>query len=106
LIGNRRKFISALIVPNFDNLKKFAVGNQISYTDYKSLLKHSKIIAKFKSEIERKSVNFASFERVQKFLLLDRDFSIEGDELTPTLKVKRATVEAEYKAQIDNIYKK
>ncbi len=104
LIGNRRKFISALIVPNFDNVKKFAVDAQIPYTDLTSLLKNPKIVEKIQNEIDRKSVDFASFERVKKFVLLDHDFSIEDGKLTPSLKVKRAIVEQEFKEQINKLY--
>ncbi len=104
LIGNRRKFISALIVPNFDNLHKFALAEKIAYTDIPSLLKHPKIIDKIQDAIDRKSEDFASFERVKKFVLLDQDFSIEDNELTPSLKIKRAYVEDEYKDEIDKLY--
>jgi long-chain acyl-CoA synthetase len=104
LIGNKRKFISALIVPNFDNIKKFALSQRIPFADMQSLLKHPKIQERIQREIDRKCADFASFERVKKFMLLDHDFSIESNELTPSLKVKRAVVEKEYKTQIDMMY--
>ncbi|MFH1755097.1 MAG: long-chain fatty acid--CoA ligase [Candidatus Latescibacterota bacterium] len=105
LIGNRRKFISALIVPNFDNLRKFALAKNITYTDIPSLLKHPQIIDQIQDSLDRKSGDFASFERVKKFVLLDHDFSIEDNELTPSLKIKRAYVEEKYKEAIDKLYR-
>jgi long-chain acyl-CoA synthetase len=104
LIGNRRPFVSALIVPNFDNLHTFALAEKIAYTDIPSLLKHPKIIDKIQDAIDRKSGDFAGFERVKKFVLLDQDFSIEDNELTPSLKIKRAYVEEKYKDEIDKLY--
>jgi len=105
LIGNRRKFISALIVPNFDSLHKFALAEKIVYTDIHSLLKHPKVIEKIRDAVERKSEDFAGFERVKKFVLLDQDFSIEENELTPSLKIKRAYVEEKYEDEIDELYR-
>jgi long-chain acyl-CoA synthetase len=105
LIGNRRKFISALIVPNFDNLHKFALAEKIAYTDIPSLLKHPGIIEKVQDAVDRKSKDFASFERVKKFVLLDQDFSIEDNEVTPSLKIKRAYVEEKYRDEIDKLYR-
>ncbi|NIM20175.1 MAG: AMP-binding protein [Candidatus Latescibacteria bacterium] len=104
LIGDKRKFISALIVPNFDNIKKYALSKQIPYTDMASLLKNPKVHEKIQSEIDRKSENFASFERIKKFVLLDHDFSIDSNELTPSLKVRRNIVEKEFKEHIDKLY--
>lgn len=104
LVGNRRKFISALIVPNFENLTAFADAAGIPYNDSTDLIRHPKVITKMSDEIDRKSEHLAGFERVKKFALLDRDFRIEEDELTTTLKVKRTVIEKKYKAQIDALY--
>jgi long-chain acyl-CoA synthetase len=104
LIGNKRKFISALVVPNFDTLHNYALSERIAYTDIQSLLKHPKVIDKIQDAIDRKSEDFARFERVKKFVLLDQDFSIEDNEVTPSLKIKRAYVEKKYKDEIDKLY--
>jgi long-chain acyl-CoA synthetase len=105
LIGNRRPFVTALIVPNFDNLHKFALAGKIAYTDIPSLLKHPKIIELMENAIDQKSTDFAGYERVKKFVLLDQDFSIEDNELTPSLKIKRDYVEEKYKDEIDKLYR-
>ncbi len=104
LIGNRRNFISAVIVPNFENLIRFANAAGISYNDLAELVKNEKVASKIHKEIDRKSEGFAGFERIKKILLLDKDFSLEMNELTPTLKVKRSIVEQKYKSQIDELY--
>lgn len=104
LIGNGRKFISAIIVPNFENMLRLAKAAKIPFTDLKSLIANPIVKAKIEREIERKSADYAGFEQIKKFILLETDFSLETDELTPTLKVKRATIETKFKQQIDVLY--
>ncbi len=104
IIGNNRRFISALIVPNFENIRAFADAIEIEYANDTDLTTHPRVISKIEDEITRKSVHLAGFERVKKFVLLDKDFSIEDNELTPTLKFKRRKIEEKHKAQIDALY--
>jgi long-chain acyl-CoA synthetase len=104
LMGNKRKFISAVIVPNFENLLRFAKAANIPFTDTNSLIAHPKVEQKIAKEIERKSVHLARFEKVKKFILLEKDFSMETNELTPTLKVRRAIIEEELRERIDKLY--
>lgn len=104
VIGNNRKFISALIVPNFENIRAFADAIRIEYSNDSDLTIHPRIIKKIEDEITRKSVHLAGFERVKKFVLLDKDFTIEDNELTPTLKFKRRKIEEKHKAEIDALY--
>ncbi|MEJ2719932.1 MAG: long-chain fatty acid--CoA ligase [bacterium] len=104
VIGNNRKFVSAIIVPNFDNLTAFADAAGIPYKNYSELVRDPAVIKKIGDEIDRKSEHLAGFERIKKFSLLDRDFSIENDELTPTLKVKRRTIEKKFQGEIDSLY--
>jgi long-chain acyl-CoA synthetase len=104
LVGNGRNFVSAIIVPNFDNLRRFARAVKIPFADIQSLLSNPIVRAKIEREIERKSAGLARFELIKKFILLDQDFSIEMNELTPTLKVKRAAIEKKYRRQIDALY--
>ncbi|UCH83647.1 MAG: long-chain fatty acid--CoA ligase, partial [Candidatus Latescibacterota bacterium] len=104
VIGNKRNFISAIIVPNFENLTAFAKAAGISYHNETDLVQHPDVIKKIHDEIDRKSTHLAGFERVKKFFLTDRDFSIEADELTPTLKVKRRAIEKKFEREINAIY--
>ena len=104
VIGNKRKFISAVIVPNFENLREFAVGKHIAHTTNGELVDHPQVAELYSGEIDRLCEPFASFERVKKHVLLDRPLTIESDELTPSLKVKRRILENNYKNQIDALY--
>ena len=104
IIGNRRKFVSAIIVPNLENVRAFATAAGVSYEDNADLVKNPKITQKLHDEIEEMSEHLASFERIKKFILVDKDFTIEDNELTPTLKVKRAIIERKFTDQIDALY--
>ena len=104
VIGDKRKFISALIVPNFEKLEEYANANNISYSDYSDLVKNDMVVNFIESEINRATPGLASYEKVKKVALLDREFEIEKGEITPTLKVKRNIIEQKYRGTIDNIY--
>lgn len=104
VIGDRKKFVSALVVPEFEKLEGYAKASNIEYTSRKDLIENEKINNFMMSEIDRYSANFASYERVKRIVLLDRDFEIEKGELTPSLKVRRNIVEDKYKDVIDKLY--
>ncbi|MBC7362368.1 MAG: long-chain fatty acid--CoA ligase [Candidatus Aminicenantes bacterium] len=104
VVGNRRKFVSALIVPDFDKLEKYAREQNISFTDRKDLIARPEIYDFFMKEIDRLTPHLASYEKIKKIALLDRDFEIGAGEITPTLKVRRKIVEEKYKSVIDEIY--
>jgi long-chain acyl-CoA synthetase len=104
VVGDRKKFVSALIVPEFEKLSEYAKASNIEYASMKELIENEKIVNFMMSEIERYSANFASYEKIKKIILLDRDFEIEKGELTPSLKVKRNIVEDKYKDLIDKLY--
>ncbi len=104
IIGDKRKFISALVVPNFEKLVEYADANNISYSDYSDLVENETILNFIESEINRATPGLASYEQVKKVALLDREFDIEKGEITPTLKVKRNIIEQKYKLVIDSIY--
>jgi len=104
IIGDKRKFISALVVPNFEKLVEYADANNINYSDYSDLVENNQIMNFVESEINRATPGLASYEKVKKVALLDREFEIEKGEITPTLKVKRNIIEQKYKGVIDSIY--
>jgi len=106
LIGDRRNFIAALIVPEIDQLKKIAASKNISYDNLSELCKNEEIIDFYLKEIDSITVDLARYEKIKKIALLDRDFEIEKGEMTPTLKVKRSVVEEKYKDVIDEMYEK
>lgn len=104
LIGDRRMFLTALIVPDFDALKEYADSHNISYADNVELTRHPAVNDLIESNIAQIQRDLANFERVRKFTLLDRQFTIEDGELTPTQKVRRKAVEEHYKSIIESMY--
>jgi long-chain acyl-CoA synthetase len=104
VLGDKRKFMSALIIPNFEKLEEYARFNNISYEDRKDLVKNELIIKFLEAEIDRTTPHLASYEKIKKIALLDREFEIEEGEITPTLKVKRNIIEEKYKDVIRSLY--
>jgi long-chain acyl-CoA synthetase len=104
VIGDRRKFPVVLVVPNWEQLEKYAKLKNILWTDRRQLLEMPTIRAKMEKEVLGQLGGLANFERPKKVALLEHDFSIERGELTPTLKVKRRVVDKTYKSVIDGLY--
>jgi len=104
VIGDRRKFLSALIVPDFAKIKEYARSNNISYTGLKDLVKNSRIVKFIEAEVEKHTIKLSTFEKIKKLALLDRDFEIEKNEITPTLKVKRNIIVQKYSTLIESFY--
>src|SRR5882672_5835057 len=104
MYGDRRKFPIILIVPNFDNLERWAQERSLTYGTRAELLQLPDVQGKVEREVMDMLRELAKFETPKKVLLLENDFTIENGELTPTLKVKRREVEKRYKAQIDASY--
>ena len=104
MLGDKRKFPSMLIVPNFDQLERWAKNRNIIWTDRAQLLRMPTIQAKMEKEVNRELAGAAHFELPKKIGLLEHDFSIEKGELTPTQKVKRRAIDKHYKALIDSLY--
>jgi long-chain acyl-CoA synthetase len=104
MIGDRRKYPVLLVVPNFEQLEKWAKLRNLIWTDRSQLLAMPTIHAKMEKEVQSMLTGLASFETPKKIALLGRDFTLESGELTPTLKVKRRVVEKTYKDLIDSLY--
>jgi long-chain acyl-CoA synthetase len=104
MLGDKRKFPSMLIVPNFDQLERWAAKRNIIWTDRAQLLRMPTILAKIEKEVNKELEGAAHFEMPKKIGLLEHDFSIERGELTPTQKVKRKAVDKHYKTLIDSMY--
>jgi len=104
LIGNHRKFISAIIIPNYENLYKWTEARGIPIKNEEELVNHPAVNEMMAAEIERLQSNFARFEKVKKFILLSQPLTVENGELTPSLKIKRNVVEEKFKNQIDALY--
>jgi long-chain acyl-CoA synthetase len=104
IIGDRRKYPIVLVVPNFDQLEQWARYKQLGFPDRRHLLTLPLVRAKMDKEVLGRLTSLAAFETPKKVVLLEHDFSIEGGELTPTLKVKRRVVDKRYKSLIDAQY--
>ncbi|MFI5145154.1 MAG: long-chain fatty acid--CoA ligase, partial [Ignavibacteria bacterium] len=102
--GDDKPFVSALIVPDFEMLAKYARSKNITYSGITELVKNPDILKLIENEILRSQNHHAKFERVRKFVLLDHEFTIDTGEMTPTLKLKRKVIETKYKELIDRLY--
>ena len=104
IIADQRKFVSALIVPEYSQVEKFAQEHHIAFGSRKELLENPQIIELFRLRIDTLQQEFAHYEQVKRFTLLPEPFSMERGELTNTLKLKRAVVARNYKDIIDKMY--
>jgi long-chain acyl-CoA synthetase len=104
MIGDRRNFASALVVPNFDALEKWARDKGVAFSSREDLVERPEVVGLYEQTIRDLTPHLAQFERIKKVALLPREFTLEAGELTPTLKVKRRVIEQKYKDVIDRIY--
>jgi long-chain acyl-CoA synthetase len=104
LIGDRRKFLVALIVPNFEKLEREATARGIAFKNPAELVGDDRVKALMQDEINRFNQNLDRQEKIRRFTLLPRDFTIDDDEITPSLKVKRKNIDKKYKDVIDQMY--
>ena len=105
VIGDQQKYVTALAVPSFENLKKYALEHKISFKDIEELINHNQIKELFEKRFEELQKEFSMFEKIKKFTLLPKEFSIEAGEITATLKLKRKVIQQKYKELIDKMYK-
>jgi long-chain acyl-CoA synthetase len=104
LIGDRRKFLVALLVPNFEKLERDAGAMGVQFSNYEQLVADDKVKSLIQKEIDRFNQNLDRQEKIRRFALLPRDFTIDADEITPSLKVKRKVIDKNYKSIIDELY--
>ena len=104
LIGNGRRFPAALIVPNWERVESYAQLKGIKARSHAELCKEPRVIDLFERQIAGLTTELAQYERVKKVALLENELTIDGGELTPTLKVKRRIVDEKYRDVIDRLY--
>jgi long-chain acyl-CoA synthetase len=104
LIGNGRKFPAALIVPAWEQLESYARLKGIVASNHAELCRNARIINLFERQVERLTPDLARYEKIKRIALLENEFTIEGGELTPTMKIKRRVIDEKYRAVIDQIY--
>ena len=105
LIGDRRMFLSALIVPDFDGIREYADTHGIKYRDMAELTQNEEIYKLVEQDIARLQKDLANYERVRRFVLLDHPLSLENGEITPTLKARRKVIEERYGNLIERMYR-
>src|SRR5690606_8050490 len=104
LIGDRRTYLSALIVPDYEAIKEYADARNISYNTVEDLAKKQEVYELIETEMSRFQKKLANYERIRKFTLLAKPLTLEAGEITPSLKVKRKFVEERYSNLIEEMY--
>ena len=104
IIGEQRKYVTALIIPDFNELAKFAKKHSISCENEEELIQKKEIVELYETHVASIQNEFASFEQIKRFTLLPHAFSIEGGELTNTLKMKRAFIADKFRDRIEEMY--
>jgi long-chain acyl-CoA synthetase len=104
IIGDKRKYVSALIVPDFERLRAWAKEQGIKFESKAELIAERRALDMIKADVNRLTRELADYEKVKRVALLPDEFTIDGGELTPTLKVRRRVVEQKYNAIIESLY--
>jgi long-chain acyl-CoA synthetase len=102
--GDRRPYPVALITLNAEELGKYAREQGLLTTDPAVVVKHPRIVERVTRTIEEKNTHLQSYAKIKKFRVLSADFTVEGGELTPTLKVKRKVVSEKYRSELEELY--
>lgn len=105
VIGDRRKYLTAIIVIDEDNVVKYAQDNKIQYTTYASLTQHPEIKKLIQKEVDAVNKTLANVETIKKFTILPKKLFVEDGEVTPTMKVKRKYINEAFKDLIEAMYK-
>ena len=104
LVGDNKRFVSALIVPGFSKLRDWAKQHGIEYTSNEAIIQNSMVLATFESVVAEYNQLFNQVEQVKKFTLLPREFTIDKGEMTPKLSIRRKQVLANFEKEIDEMY--
>lgn len=104
VIGDKRKYLSCLIMIDHENVEKYAQDRDVPFTNFQSLCKTSEVLGLIREEVEKVNKNFAQVETIKDFRLIEEVLTAEDDELTPTMKLKRSFVNQKYKGLIDTMY--
>jgi long-chain acyl-CoA synthetase len=105
IIGDKRKYVSALIVPDFERLRAWSKEQGVESKDKGEMIADRRVFDMMKAEVGRLTRELADYEKVKKVALLPGEFTVDGGELTPTLKVRRRVVEQKYNDLIESLYK-
>lgn len=104
VIGDRRKYVTAIVIPAFEALRDYARRKKIAFKTNSDLIRNADIRKMIEERIERLQADCAAFEKIKKFTMLPHEFTIESGELTNTLKLRRPVINSNYAAQIEAMY--
>jgi long-chain acyl-CoA synthetase len=104
VVGANEKFVGALIVPSFPNLREWMMKNNLTFHSEADAIENISVKNLYRELLDAFNLYFNPVEQVKKFELLEREWSIESGELTPTLKIKRKVIEEKYRGEINRIY--
>ncbi len=104
VIGDQRKYVTAIIIPAFEALKEYAISKGISFDSLEDLVENNEIRKFIAERIERLQKGLAGFEKIKRFTLLPKEFTIENGELTNTLKIRRPAINSHYANEIEAMY--
>lgn len=104
LIGDQKKFVSALIVPNFNSLKDWCSRHNVQFTSNKEIVKNDQVIHAYQDAIDKFNPQFNHVEQIKKFTLLPNEWTVESGELTPSEKMRRKVIVKKYTSEIDAMY--
>lgn len=105
VVGDKQKFISAIVVPAFENLQEFAAKKKLAFANHEELIKMPEVVEFYRQRIKENSLNLAPFEKIKRFTLVAKEFSAQAGEITPTLKIRRKVVTEKYRQLIERMYK-
>ena len=104
VLGDRRKYISALVVPSFEVLSEWARRQKLNFESHEDLIRLPEVIHHITDRIKSQSTHLAPFEKIKRFTLMAKEFTMQAGEITPTLKVKRRVIHEKYKELIERMY--
>jgi long-chain acyl-CoA synthetase len=104
VIGDQRRFVAALIVPSFPALEAWARSKGLAFSSREELIRHPDVLRLYQERIDAQNAELARHEQIKKFTLLATEFTVEGGEVTPTMKIRRRRVAEKYRDAIEAMY--
>lgn len=104
VVGEYQKYAAALIVPNFEMIELYCKENDIEYINNQQIVKNKCVVRRYQQEIDMYNKSFGKSEQINSFIILDKEWTIDGGELTPSYKIKRDIIAEKYSEQIDSLF--
>ena len=105
VIGEARKYVSALVQIDYELTGKWAEEEGIAYTNFRNLVEHPKVRELIQGEIDSANAQLAQVSNIRKFYLLTKELDHDDDEVTATMKVRRSNIQQKYAAEIEGLYR-